>query len=132
MTKYSTLILSILILSSCRSNTENKVDKSVRLFKEASTSMMAGFKLEISGSDSSKLYYRQAINKFLESYLLDTTHLELAIYLPDLYHKINEFDSAALWKSKMRPIDSINNLNIPEHTQRIYGPPNDSTKLKVH
>lgn len=110
MNKYAKLIIPILILFSCRFNTESKGEKSARLFKEASASMMTGFKLEVNSSDSSKHYYRQAINKFITAYLLDTSALELAIYLPDLYYKINEPDSALFWQSRIQPIDTIQNV----------------------
>ena len=84
--------------------------------------MMKGFNLEVASSDSSKQYYRQAISKFMAAYLLDTSVLELAIYLPDLYYKVNKADSALLWKSKIQPIDSIYNVR----------PPNDSPRITSH
>ena len=88
-------------------NTETRQARIIRFQQEGSKLMLNGFRMEVDSSDSSKHYYKQAINKFLSSYFLDTTLLESAIYLPDLYFKINKPDSALYWKSKLSPIDSI-------------------------
>jgi len=131
MRKFLKPLLPIFILFSCKSNTESKVEKSLRLFEEAGTSMITGFKLEVRGSDSSKIYYREALNKFMESYLTDSTNLDLAIYLPDVYYKLGLFDSAILWQSRLKPIDSIYNLSNNNRPRTFYGPPQDSFKLKT-
>jgi hypothetical protein len=107
MTRRLHLTIFTLLVLSCKSDMETKPHKIIRLQKEASSLMLTGFRLETSGSDSAKQYYCMAIAKFLESYYLDTTILELAIYLPDLYYKTNKPDSAMLWQSKLRPIDSV-------------------------
>jgi hypothetical protein len=92
-----------LALNSCKAKPENNIARSLQLFKKGGDLMTAGFKLEVAGSDSSNQYYRQAIDLFLSSYRLDTSNYELAIYLPDLYNKINKPDSAIFWQSKFHP-----------------------------
>jgi len=103
------IAIFLMLFISCKENrhgVKKNPSTALSLFEQGSDLMMKGFKSEVKGSDSSKMYYEQAIQKFLIAYNKDTSNIQLTIYLPDLYNKLKKFDSASIWKQKLI-LDSI-------------------------
>jgi len=95
------IIQNLLLISlfSCNGVERNKIDKtaSLQLFKEAGDQLMHGIELELTDSATAQIHFHKAINKFNEAYQADPTNAELGLYLPDLYFKTKQYDSALNW-----------------------------------
>jgi hypothetical protein len=101
--KYILLLFLGPTLIGCNLNTQKKIDTetAMELSKEAGSLMGKALQIEFSDSLQASILYRQALDKFLEATKSDTTHKEFALYLPDLYGKLNKMDSSAYWKNKL-------------------------------
>lgn len=112
-----------LLLCSCRAKSKPSLadqQKAMRLFKEATDTMMKGLGIELANipKESSLAYYREAIDLFHTALRLDPTP-EYGLYLDDLYFGIRKYDSAIYWKRLNIPIDSVafrknNNQGLPQ------------------
>jgi tetratricopeptide (TPR) repeat protein len=102
-------ILITLLLTSCKSRSQDKIDipKSLNLFKDGCEVMKQGFTTEFDDSLAGQKFYRQAIIIFNASLMADPTNLRLGTYLSDLYYKEQKFDSALLWAQRLFPLDSV-------------------------
>jgi hypothetical protein len=102
--RYFTCILILLfLLGSCQSGQKKQTGPGTALehFEKGSAMMMDGLRTEFDQPDSSRYYYQQALDQFLAAYRSDSSLMEVAIYLPDVYFKLGKHDSAAYWNKRL-------------------------------
>ena len=122
--KKYTLAISYFIFTACNSNNSIKTgihktekdsileykaksEEILKIMKEGSNFLVQGMDAEMKMYDSvkAKVYYRKALDKFLIAMAVDTTRKKVGLYIPDLYAKLNMYDSSVYWKNWLGPED---------------------------
>jgi hypothetical protein len=113
MSRAYLIITIVFFCCTCKSKSQSKINvtQSLKLFKEGSSLMLKGIKVEYKDSLSAVEFYKQAKNKFLESYSADTTNLKLGLYLDLVYSKELKFDSALFWAFRKLMVDSMYSID---------------------